>query len=184
MRLANQSLFDGKGTWEAFIRPFESLAQGCGWDNEEKLFWLTNSLRVDAAEHAFCQLTPDIISSYQKLALALEARLQECHAVHHIPIGEPSPAGRCRQVSGEKLSEYIADLRRLREESNKLSNVRAVLKDEEYVTTGQLQKFGEEQKSSIIPSLWILSLMSSCHSSGRKVVLTSPGRSGTSPKFS
>ena len=41
----------------------------------------------------------------------------------------------------------------LREESSKLPKVGTVQEDEEYVRTGQLQKFGEELKSSVTQSM-------------------------------
>ena len=87
-------------SWEAFIRPFESLALACGWDNGEKLFRLTNTLRGDAVEYAFCQLAPDIVSSYRKLVLALEARFQERRAIASYLAQLESR----RQQPGEKLS--------------------------------------------------------------------------------
>ena len=68
----------------------------------------------------------------------------------------------------------------LREEINKLPKVGTVQKDDEYVTTGQLQKFGEELKSSVTQSMYtkfdeVMSLLKekSCI-----------GRSGTNPKLS
>ena len=202
--LPRQSLFDGKGSWEAFIRPFDSLARSCGWSEDERLFRLSNSLRGDAAEYAFCQLTPDVLGSYGNLVLALEVRFQERRAVASYLA---QLEGR-RQQQDEKLSEYIADLRKLvikgyptanestretivmhhflkglpdrqaavsvgmtnpttvedartaldtyqslKDEVSKPPRVRAVQGGEEFVTTTQLHKFGEELKSSVTESM-------------------------------
>ena len=38
--LPRQMVFDGKGSWEGFICPFKSVAENCGWDEDEKLFRL------------------------------------------------------------------------------------------------------------------------------------------------
>lgn len=78
--LPRQMLFDGKTPWEAFIRPFEAQAVSCRWEVSEKLFRLTNSLRGDAAEFVYCQLTAEVVNSYKLLSLALEARFKERHA--------------------------------------------------------------------------------------------------------
>ena len=61
--LPKRSSFSSTGPWEAFIRPLSSLAQTCRWSEEEKVVCLSNSLRGDATEYAFCQLTPDVNSS-------------------------------------------------------------------------------------------------------------------------
>ena len=90
--LPKQSLFSGTGFWEGFIRPFSSLAQTCRWREEEKLFRLSSSLRGDAAEYAFCQLTPDVVGSYDSLVCTLEATFQDCDPVasYLAQLGVPS----------------------------------------------------------------------------------------------
>ena len=107
--LPRQMLYEGKTPWEAFIHPFEAQALSCGWDTSEKLFRLTNSLRGDAAEFVFCQLTADVVDNYQKLIQALEARFKERRAVTSYLA---QLEGR-KQQAKETLSEFIADIRRL-----------------------------------------------------------------------
>ena len=69
--------YDGKTSWQSFIWPFKSLAAACRWSEDEKLFRLTNSLRDDAAEYAFAQLSSDVVNSFELLELALDARFAE-----------------------------------------------------------------------------------------------------------
>ena len=107
--LPRQSLFDGKGSWESFILPFQSMAANCGWNNEEKLFRLSNSLREDAAEYAFEQLDVEVVNSYELLVAALETRFKE----------KRSPTSYLAELENrklhlkEKLPEYVADIKRL-----------------------------------------------------------------------
>ena len=74
-------LYEGKTPWEAFIHPSEAQELSCGWDTSEKLFRLTNSLRGDAAEFVFCQLTADVVGNYQTVIQVLEAWFKEGRAV-------------------------------------------------------------------------------------------------------
>ena len=59
--LPHQMLFDGKSSWDGFINPFISLNVSCGWSQEEKLFWLTNSLCDEASKYAFAYLPNDAL---------------------------------------------------------------------------------------------------------------------------
>ena len=72
-----QMTYDGKTSWPSFILPFKSLAAACRWSEEQKLFRLTNSLRDDAAEYAFVQVSSDVVNSFELLELALDARFAE-----------------------------------------------------------------------------------------------------------
>ena len=63
----------------------------------------------DAVEYAFCQLTQDVVGSYESLVLALETRFQDRRpAASYLAQLE---SRRCQP--SEKLTEYIADLRKL-----------------------------------------------------------------------
>ena len=101
-----QNAFDGRGSWEGFIIPFKSMAVTCGWSDQEKLFRLSNSIRGEAAEYVFTQLSPDTVNSFTLLELALEARFKE----------KRSTASYLAQLESRKLtqkeplSEYIADI--------------------------------------------------------------------------
>ena len=107
--LPRQMLYDGKHSWESFVRPFENLATTCGWDDQEKLFRLSSSLRDDAAEYAFCHLPVDIVNNYGLLVKALEARFRERQAVTAYLAQLESR----KMQTKEKVTEYIADIRKL-----------------------------------------------------------------------
>ena len=68
--LPHQTEFNGKSTWERFLKPFLVLGSSCGWSHEERLFCLTNSLRGEAAEYAFCYLPNETLPSFDKLVSA------------------------------------------------------------------------------------------------------------------
>ena len=65
--LPRQMTHDGKATWQSFILTFKQLAIACGWSEEEKLFCLSNSLKEEATEYAFQQLTPDVVKTFELL---------------------------------------------------------------------------------------------------------------------
>ena len=66
-------------------------------------------MRRDAAEYAFSQLTPDVVGSYDSLVCTLEAKFQDgCPVASYLAQLE---SRRCQP--SEKLTEYIADLRKL-----------------------------------------------------------------------
>lgn len=75
--LPRQMTYDGVSSWQSFILPFKSLASACQWTEEEKRFRLCNSLRGEAAEYAFAQLTPEAVSSFELLEQALHSRFAE-----------------------------------------------------------------------------------------------------------
>ena len=101
--------YDGKTSWQSFILPFKSLAAACRWSEEEKLFRLTNSLRDDAAEYAFAQLSSDVVNSFELLELALDARFAEKRtAASYLASLEAH-----KLQPKEKLSEYVADIKKL-----------------------------------------------------------------------
>lgn len=107
--LPRQALFDGTGSWESFIFPFEAQAGACSWDGEEMLFRLTSSLRGEAADYVFGQLPAQTRGNYDQLARALESRYQERRAVASYLV---ELEGRKLQPK-EEITKYIADLRRL-----------------------------------------------------------------------
>ena len=104
-----QLIFDGKISWDSFVKPFESLARSCLWTEEDKLFRLVSSLRGDGAEYAFNQLSQQTLQSYEALKYALEVRFKERRTASSY-LNELE--GRKYQAK-EKLSEYAADIRRL-----------------------------------------------------------------------
>ena len=69
--------YNGKTSWQSFMLPNKSLAAACRWSEKEKLFRLTNSLRDEASEYAFVQLSSDVVNSFKLLELALDARFAE-----------------------------------------------------------------------------------------------------------
>ena len=107
--LPRQMTYDGKATWQSFILPFKQLATACDWSEEEKLFSLSNSLREEAAEYAFQQLTPDVVNSFELLKLALDARFVEKRTTASYLAQLES----CKLQPKEKLFEYVADIKRL-----------------------------------------------------------------------
>ena len=107
--LPRQLLFDGKSTWESFIRQFNMMSAACMWDEDDKLFRLTSCLRDMAADYAFCQLGPEVSSSYQLLVSALESRFRERkHASTYLSQLEAR-----KLQPKEDVSKFIADLRHL-----------------------------------------------------------------------
>lgn len=73
--MPRQLVYDGKMSWDSFIKPFQSNALE-KW-TEEKLFRFSSSLRGDAAEWVFNQLSTEIARSYATLQRALEFRFNE-----------------------------------------------------------------------------------------------------------
>ncbi|MES9883970.1 MAG: hypothetical protein ABW185_24235 [Sedimenticola sp.] len=102
-------LFDGKGSYESFIRPFLSMAHMCGWDNMEKAFRLMGSLRGEAADFVFNQLSREIQSSYHELECALASRFKERRSATSF-LAELENR---KFTTGEKIIEYAADVKRL-----------------------------------------------------------------------
>jgi hypothetical protein len=107
--LPRERTYDGKMSWESFIRPFEALASTCGWDNQERLFRLTNCLRGEAAEYVFCNLAPEITGTFERLVSALETRFKDQRAVTSYLA--QLEVRKLQQKEG--LSEYVADIKRL-----------------------------------------------------------------------
>jgi len=60
-----------------FIHHFESMAESCKWDSNERLFRLKSSLHGEAAEYVFSQLPEDALKSYPNLKDAIESRFKE-----------------------------------------------------------------------------------------------------------
>ena len=108
-QIPRQVIFDGKGSWEGFFRPFQAQAKACQWNDEVKLFRLTSSLRGDAAEYAFCHLSPSEIVSYESLVQALELRYRESR----VPTSYLAALESRKLQPKEEMPQYIADIKRL-----------------------------------------------------------------------
>ena len=107
--LPRQTLFDGTSSWESFFKPFLALSRSCNWSHEERLFRLTNSLRGEAAEYAFCYLPNDTLHSFDQLVSALEVRFKD-----HSPMTAYLAQLEARRLQPrEKVSEFLADIRKL-----------------------------------------------------------------------
>ena len=107
--MPRQVQFDGKTSWESFVKPFKALQQSCNWDEEESLFRLQSSLRGEAAEFAFNQTTADTTASYRKLMQALETRYRE----HRNSSSYLAELESRKLQPKEKLAEYVSDIRKL-----------------------------------------------------------------------
>ena len=107
--LPRQMVYDGKTPYEMFIRSFLALADTCGWDDKERAFRMLNTLRGEAADYVFTQLDPRVQHSFYALEHALEARFKE----------RRSETSFLAELEGrkldakEKVSEYVADVKRL-----------------------------------------------------------------------
>ena len=107
--LPQQVLYDGNGSYVAFMRQFCALADQCKWDNQERAFRLINCLRGEAAEFVFSQVGAEAQSSYVLLESALEARFME----------RRSAGSYLTELEGLKLNsrgklvEYVANIKRL-----------------------------------------------------------------------
>ncbi|MES9882365.1 MAG: hypothetical protein ABW185_15950 [Sedimenticola sp.] len=107
--LPRQMLYDGKESYEAFIRPFIDMGKVCKWGTEEKLFRLTNSLRGEAADFVFNQLDVNVRSSFYNLQHALSMRFKERRSsASFLAELENRKLGQ-----KEKLVEYVTDVRYL-----------------------------------------------------------------------
>jgi hypothetical protein len=107
--MPRQVQFDGKSSWESFVKPFIALQQSCNWDEDESLFRLQSSLRGEAAEFAYNQTTPETTASYGKLMRALETRYKE-----HLNSSSYLAELESRKLQPkEKLAEYVSDIRKL-----------------------------------------------------------------------
>ncbi|MES9881534.1 MAG: hypothetical protein ABW185_11695, partial [Sedimenticola sp.] len=105
--LPRQSLYDGKGSYETFIRPFMNMSKVCKWSSEEKVFRLTNSLRGEAADFVFNQLDANTRSSYYGLERALASRFQERRSTaSFLAELENRKLGQ-----KERLIEYVSDIK-------------------------------------------------------------------------
>ena len=107
--LPRQLVYDGKMSWDSFIKPFLSNAVSCGWTEDDKLFRLTSSLRGEAAEYAFNQLSHEITGSFSALQRALESRFKE----RRTSASYLNELENRKFSSKEKLLEYAADIKRL-----------------------------------------------------------------------
>ena len=70
-------LFNGRSSWDVFIKPFISLSASCGLSQEEKLFQLTNSLCDEAAEYTFGFLPNESLQLFDMLVAALELHFKD-----------------------------------------------------------------------------------------------------------
>lgn len=107
--LPEQVLFDGKISYSAFIRQFTTLAEACGWNEKEKAFRLLNSLRDEAAEFVFNEVSPENQQSFCFLQQSLAARFLQRRSTASYLMELES----VKLHSREKLVEYVADIKRL-----------------------------------------------------------------------
>ena len=108
--LPRQNRFDGKQSWEGFIHPFESMAESCKWDSNERLFRLKSSLHGEAAEYVFSQLPEDALKSYANLKDAIESRFKERRSLSSY-LAELE--NKKYDKDKETLVEYVAKLKGL-----------------------------------------------------------------------
>ena len=107
--LQRQVIYDGKGTWDSFIKPFQAMAHHCGWSDEEIRFRLLSSLREDAAEYVYSALPPETLNSTEQLERALEDRFSEKKSANtYLAALEQRKLG-----PKETMTEYAVDIRRL-----------------------------------------------------------------------
>ena len=106
--LPRQLVFDAKMSWDSFIKPFVSTAMVCRWTEEEKLFRLTSSLRGEAAEYVFNQLSTEITRSFDGLIRALESRFRE----RRTSASYLNELENRKLLGKERLLEYVADIKR------------------------------------------------------------------------
>ena len=107
--LPRQKVYDGKNQWESFQRPFESMAANCGWSDNEKLFRLTSSLRGEAADYVYCQLSPHVANQYNTLVAALDSRFRQRKAARSY-LCELKER---KLQPNEDIAKFIGDLRTL-----------------------------------------------------------------------
>ena len=107
--LPRQLVYDGKMSWDSFIKPFMSTASACRWNETDKHFRLISSLRGEAAEYVFNQLSPEITESFTGLQRALESRFRE----KRTSASYLNELESRKFSSKEKLLEYAADIKRL-----------------------------------------------------------------------
>ncbi len=107
--LPRQSEYDGKQSWDGYIKQFRGLAAACQWTEEERRFRLISSLRGDAANYAFTDLDEEVLHSSDLLERALEQRFGERKTSNAF-----LPQLEARRIGPkESLTEYTADIRRL-----------------------------------------------------------------------
>ncbi len=85
------------------------MADMCGWDNQEKSFRLVGSLRGEAADFVFNQLSPDTQACYDDLEHALASRFKERRSAASFL----TELENRRLNPREKLIEYASDIKRL-----------------------------------------------------------------------
>ena len=107
--LPHQEQFDGSRPWESFIFSFENIAAACGWNGKEKRFRLLACLRGDASDFAFQQLSPDVISDFDKLTAALRNRFGN----RKTPASFVAQLETRRLGPKEAIADYAADIRKL-----------------------------------------------------------------------
>ena len=107
--LPRQLVYDGKMSWDSFIKPFLATAVACGWNETDRHFRLISSLRGEAAEYVFNQLSPEITESFPGLQRALESRFRE----KRTSSSYLNELENRKLLPKEKLLEYAADIKRL-----------------------------------------------------------------------
>ena len=92
-----------------FIRPFAVLAETYIWNDKERYFVYLNSLRDEAAEFVFNQVSTEAQQSYKLLEQPLTARFVERGSGTSYLMELEN----VKLQAKEKLVEYVADIKRL-----------------------------------------------------------------------
>lgn len=109
MQLPQQSVFDGEKSWKVSYS-FEAMSKVYRWEEDKQRFRLKISLRGEAAEYTFRQVSDDTQLNYKHLLSAIKTRFREKRSASSY-LDELEK----RQFSKNKetLAEYIADIERL-----------------------------------------------------------------------
>ena len=75
-----QIIFDGKGQWKQYLVHFDTVAELYGWDNMERLQYLSVSLRGEACMIMQSLANKEKFTSHKKTILKTESRCFRCFA--------------------------------------------------------------------------------------------------------
>ncbi|KAJ8979620.1 hypothetical protein NQ317_005297 [Molorchus minor] len=100
--------YDGKTSWQTYMKQFEAAANVNNWSESEKATALVVSLRGDALE-ILQTLNEDQHKNYEDLVLQLEMRFGDKHLQQ---VYQAQLKGRNQRIN-ENLQQYEADIARL-----------------------------------------------------------------------
>ena len=103
-------LFSGDKSWDDWIYHFESVAEVCGWDTDNKLKWLRVRLTGRAGQ-TFKRLPDDVRASYDNAKAALKRRFEP---ESQKTLYQMKLQTRLKQ-NGESWAEFGEDLKTLAE---------------------------------------------------------------------